>query len=157
MAMPNRMDPANQSFNLFKSPFYLIAHADFKYHEDLDKVMSKVGVDRTTYRLLTVLMQEGPANIKDVCEHALLKRSTGGRAIERMRDKGWVKTTLNEGDHRVTDVELTSSGRRMAQSLREVTSRQLHRAVSGFSAAELRQFDNMLARIIANLSRLPIE
>jgi MarR family transcriptional regulator, organic hydroperoxide resistance regulator len=157
MAVPRSMDPAHPSFNLFKSPFYLIAHADFKYHEDLDKVMSKVGVDRTTYRLLTVLMQEGPANIKDVCEHALLKRSTGGRAIERMRDKGWVKTTLDEVDHRVTNVELTPAGRKMAHSLREVTSRQLHRAVSGLSTGELRQFDDMLARIIANLSRLPIE
>jgi MarR family transcriptional regulator, organic hydroperoxide resistance regulator len=157
MPVPRSMDPADPKFNLFRSPFYLIAHADFKYHEDLDKVMAKVGVDRTTYRLITVLMQEGPANIKDVCEHALLKRSTGGRAIERMRDKGWVKTTLNEVDHRVTDVELTAAGKKMAHSLREVTSRQLHRAMSGLTTSELRQFDDLLARIISNLSRLPIE
>lgn len=157
MPVPRSMDPADPSFNLFRSPFYLIAHADFKYHEDLDKVMSKVGVDRTTYRLLTVLMQVGPANIKDVCEHALLKRSTGGRAIERMRGKGWVKTNLNEIDHRVTNVDLTAIGKKMAHGLREVTSRQLHRAMSGLSTSELRQFDDMLVRIIGNLSRLPIE
>lgn len=157
MAIPRTMDPADPSFNLFRSPFYLIAHADFKYHEDLDKVMAKMGVDRTTYRLLTVLLQEGPANIKVVCEHALLKRSTGGRAIERMRDRGWVTTTLNDVDHRVTDVQLTAEGKKMAKHLREVTSRQLHRATSGLSANELRQFDDILVRIIANLSRLPIE
>lgn len=157
MAVPRHMDPADPEYNLFKSPFYLIAHADFKYHEDLDKVMNKVGVDRTLYRLLSVLMQEGPANIKDVCEDALLKRSTGGRAIERMREKGWVKTTLNKTDHRVTDVELTPAGKKMAQDLRQVTSRQLHRATNGLSASELRQLDDMLTRIIANLSRLPIE
>lgn len=157
MAVPRSMDPADPKFNLFRSPFYLIAHADFKYHEDLDKVMAKVGVDRTTYRLLTVLMQQGAANIKVVCEHALLKRSTGGRAIERMREKGWVKTTLNDVDHRVTDVELTAAGRRMAHNLREVTSRQLHRATSGLSSSELRQLDDILVRIIGNLSKLPIE
>ncbi len=157
MTVPRSMDPAHPSFNLFRSPFYLIAHADFKYHEDLDKVMAKVGVDRTTYRLLTVLMQNGPSNIKDVCELALQKRSTGGRAIERMRDKGWVTTTLNEADHRVTDVELTPAGKKMAANLREVTSRQLHRATSGLSAAELRQLDDILLRIITNLSKLPIE
>ena len=157
MSVPRSMDPADPAFDLFRSPFYLIAHADFKYHEDLDKVMAKVGVDRTTYRLLTVLMQEGPANIKDICEHALLKRSTGGRAIERMKDKGWVRTTLNEVDHRVTDVELTAAGRKMAHDLRQVTSRQLHRAMNGLSTSELRQLDDLLVRIIANLSRLPIE
>lgn len=157
MIVPRHMDPADPNFDLFTSPFYLIAHADFKYHEDLDKVMSKYGVDRTTYRLLTVLMQEGPANIKVVCEHALLKRSTGGRAIERMRDKGWVKTTQNSIDHRVTDVELTSTAREMTCSLQKVTSRQLHRAMNGLTAGELRQLDSMLLRIVGNLSRLVIE
>lgn len=157
MAIPRSMDPADPSFNLFRSPFYLIAHADFKYHEDLDKVMAKVGVDRTTYRLLSVLLQEGPANIKVVCEHALLKRSTGGRAIERMREKGWVTTTLNDVDHRVTDVQLTAEGKKMANHLKQVTSRQLHRATHGLSTSELRQLDDILVRIIANLSRLPIE
>jgi DNA-binding MarR family transcriptional regulator len=157
MAIPRSMDPADPGFNLFRSPFYLIAHADFKYHEDLDKVMAKMGVDRTTYRLLTVLLQEAPANIKVVCEHALLKRSTGGRAIERMRDKGWVTTTLNEVDHRVTDVELTPEGTKMAKHLRQITSRQLHRATNGLTTAELRRLDDCLDRIIANLSRLPIE
>jgi DNA-binding MarR family transcriptional regulator len=157
MIVPRHMDPADPSFNLFTSPFYLIAHADFKYHEDLDKVMSKYGVDRTTYRLLTVLMQEGPANIKVVCEHALLKRSTGGRAIERMRDKGWVKTTQNPIDHRVTDVELTSTAKEITRSLQKVTSRQLQRAMNGLTAGELRQLDSMLLRIVGNLSRLLIE
>ena len=157
MTVPRHMDPADPSFNLFTSPFYLIAHADFKYHEDLDKVMAKYGVDRTTYRLLTVLMQEGPANIKVVCEHALLKRSTGGRAIERMRDKGWVKTTLNPTDHRVTDVELTPTAKKITHDLQQVTSRQLHRAMDGLTVTELRNFDSMLLRIVKNLSRLPIE
>jgi DNA-binding MarR family transcriptional regulator len=68
-----------------------------------------------------------------------------------------VKTTLNEGDHRVTDVQLTREGKNMAKHLREITSRQLHRATSSLTNAELRQFDDMLVRIIANLSKLPIE
>ena len=157
MGLPRSMEPLDPNFNLFKSLFYLMAHADFKYHEDLDKVMAKEGVHRTTYRLLSVLLQEGPANIKVVCEHALLKRSTGGRAIERMNAKGWVNTTLNEEDRRETDVELTLAGMKVTRRLLVVTSRQLHRATSGFSASELRQFDNMLVRVIANLSRLPIE
>jgi len=102
-------------------------------------------------------LQNKSANIKDLCEHALLMRSTGGRAVERMRDKGWVKTTLNEVDNRVTDVQLTPSGEKTAHQLRMVTSRQLHRATHGMTATELRQLDDMLVRIITNLSKLPLE
>ena len=157
MTIRRLMDHTDPDFNLFASPFYLIAHADFKYHEDLDKVMAKHGVDRTTYRLLTVLKQEGPANIKVVCNHALLKRSTGGRAIERMKEKGWVRTTLNAVDNRVTDVELTPAALKITSELQKVAGRQLHRAMDGLSSAEIRQFDSLLRRIVENLSRLQIE
>ena len=54
MSIPRNMNPAEPDFDLFSSPFYLIAHVDFKYHEDLDRVMQKYEVDRTTYRLLSV-------------------------------------------------------------------------------------------------------
>lgn len=144
-------------FNLFNSLFYLIAHADFHYHEDLDKVMAKHGVDRTTYRLLSVMNQMGRANIKELCQHALVKRSTGGRAIERMRDKRLVKTSPNKDDLREMDVELTPIGEQLARQLREVTGRQLLRATNGLSASDLKELTRMLEHIGTNLSRLPIE
>ena len=39
--MENRgdYDPSSPTFRLENSPFYLMAHADFKYHEDMDKVL----------------------------------------------------------------------------------------------------------------------
>jgi hypothetical protein len=49
--LPQHLDPARADFDLFISPFYLIAHADFKFHEDLDKAIAKYGLDRATYRL----------------------------------------------------------------------------------------------------------
>lgn len=157
MTVPRGMNPTDADFNLFSSLFYLIAHADFHYHEDLDKVMAKCGVDRTTYRLLSVMLQMGPANIKVLCQHALVKRSTGGRAIERMRNKGWAKTSPSKADQREIDVELTASGKQLTRQLRQVTGRQLLRAINGFSATELKHLAGMLERIGSNLSRLPIE
>ena len=71
--LPHHLDPAKTDFDLFISPFYLIAHADFKYHEDLDKAIAKYGLDRATYRLLTVLMRRSPVNIRDLSELALLR------------------------------------------------------------------------------------
>jgi len=156
-AIPGEMDPASPDFNVFESLFYLMAHADFKYHEDLDVIMAKVAVDRTTYRLMGILLQVRRGGIKTLCEYALLKPSTGSRAIERMRENGWVKTETSTTDARETDVELTPLGKKVAMGLREVTSRQLHRAVDGLSAMELRQLATCLHKIGGNLSRLPIE
>jgi len=79
--LPDKNDPAKDSFDLFSSPFYLIAHAEFKYHEDLDKAILKFDLDRATYRILTVLMQKSPINIKELAHLSLLKRSNLKRVI----------------------------------------------------------------------------
>jgi hypothetical protein len=47
--LPTHFDPALPEFDLFQSPFYLIAHADFKFHEDLDKAIQKFGVGRAKF------------------------------------------------------------------------------------------------------------
>lgn len=157
MSIPRNMNPAEPDFDLFSSPFYLIAHVDFKYHEDLDKVMQKYDVDRTTYRLMSVLLAVGLENIKVICEHALLKRSTGSRAIDRMVQKGWVRAESNEEDFRSTKIELTAEGKKIAGMLRQSTAKQLARAADGLSAADLKQLAAILRRMTENLGRLHIE
>lgn len=157
MELPEKNDPAKSGFDLFSSPFYLIAHADFKYHEDLDKAIDKYGLDRATYRMLTVLMQRSPINIKELSERSLLKRSTVSRALVRMSKEGWAESRLNEQDNRITDVYLTKAGKARSAEVMGLGSRQLQRAVDGLSAKDLDELTRILKHLIHNLSRLPIE
>jgi len=155
--LPDKNDPAKGSFDLFSSPFYLIAHAEFKYHEDLDKAILKFDLDRATYRILTVLMQKSPINIKELAHLSLLKRSTVSRALTRMSREGWVETFLNADDNRITDVYLTPGGKALSAEVMKLASRQLQRAVAGLEAADLDELTRILKRLIGNLSKLSIE
>lgn len=155
--LPQHLDPARADFDLFISPFYLIAHADFKFHEDLDKAIAKFGLDRATYRLLTVLMRRSPISIKDLATLALLKRSTASRALERMRRDGWVEHSLNPEDNRITDVYLTKAGRELSEQVMRLGSRQVKRAVEGLDEKEIMQLVQTLQTLVRNLSKLPIE
>lgn len=155
--LPSHLDPAKPDFDLFLSPFYLVAHADFKYHEDLDKAIAKFGLDRATYRLLTVLMRRSPINIKNLATLALLKRSTASRALDRMRRDGLVRHSLNKEDNRITDVYLTEEGRDLAEKVMQLGSRQVKRAVEGLDQAQLQELTVLLRHLVNNLSKLPIE
>ena len=150
-------DPANENFRLENSAFYLVAHADYQYHEDLAKVLAKYGMDRTIYRLFTVSRNHSPVNIGVLSERALLKRSTTSRAVERMRKEGWVKTVANSKDSRIIDVHFTTKGTHALEKVIHLGSKQFHRAMEGLSSKQLEQFVNTLHHIINNLSRLPIE
>jgi DNA-binding MarR family transcriptional regulator len=149
--------PAHPEFRLETSPFYLMAHADFDYHEDMSKVLAKHGVDRSIYRIMTVLREHPSANIGMLAERSLMKRNTASRVIERMAERGLVTTNENPSDSRVTDVIMTSRGKDLLNTLTQIVGRQFQRAVEGVSEEGLGQLVLLLQKICRNLNRSPNE
>ncbi len=157
--MTNRSayDPSNPEFRLENSPFYLIAHADFKYHEDMDKVLHKHGMSKPIYRIMTVLRDRQPASIGLLAEAALTKRSTVSRIIDRMIEQGLVTTSPNQVDNRITEVTLTEAGQEKLGMLTPIVGRQFVRAMQGVSDRDIDHLLQTLHKISQNLSKLPIE
>lgn len=149
--------PTNADFKLENSPFYLMAHADFKYHEDMDKVLHKHGVSKPIYRIMTVLREHQPASIGTLAEVSLTKRSTVSRIIDRMLEQGLVTTAPNREDNRITEVTLTAAGQQMLRKLTPIVGRQFVRATEGISDRDIAQLLRTLQKISQNLSKLPIE
>ncbi|AOG00018.1 MULTISPECIES: MarR family winged helix-turn-helix transcriptional regulator [Blastomonas] len=150
-------DPSSPTFRLENSPFYLMAHADFKYHEDMDKVLHKHGVSKPIYRVMTVLREHQPASIGTIAEAALTKRSTISRIIDRMIEQGLVSTESNPEDNRITEVTLTPSGQQTLRKLTPIVGRQFSRAMVGISNRDISHLLRTLKKISDNLSKLPIE
>lgn len=150
-------DPTRKGFKLQNSPFYLIAHADFKYHEDMEIVLSKNGMDRTMYRVMTVLREEEPASISRITELALLKRPTVSRAVERMAERGLVETVQNAEDNRVTEVSMTKQGKAVMGTLTPIVARQVARGLEGIPDEDVGVVIRTLQAIVKNLNRLAIE
>jgi MarR family transcriptional regulator, organic hydroperoxide resistance regulator len=149
--------PTHPEFRLEISPFYLMAHADFDYHEDMSVVLAKHGVDRSIYRIMTVLREQQPANIGLLAERSLMKRNTASRVIERMAERGLVTTNENSSDSRVTDVVLTQRGRDLLNILTQIVGRQFLRAFEGIGEEGLEQLVTLLQKVCRNLNRSPIE
>ncbi|SMF67725.1 MarR family winged helix-turn-helix transcriptional regulator [Allosphingosinicella indica] len=150
-------DPSNPEFRLENSPFYLMAHADYKYHEDMDKVLHKHGMSKPIYRIMTVLREHQPASIGALAEAALIKRPTVSRIIDRMIEQGLVKTSPNREDNRITEVTLTPAGQQKLGKLTPIVGRQFARAMEGVSDRDIAYLLQVLHRISQNLSKLPIE
>ncbi len=150
-------DPTNPDFKLETSPFYLMAHADFQYHLDVSAVLTKYGVNKSMYRIMTVLRENQPANIGFLSEAALTKRTTVSRIIDRMVQMDLASTSSGEEDNRMTEVTLTQGGMDLLATLTPVVGRQFLRAIVGVSNAELAQLIATLQKISSNLGKLAIE
>jgi len=134
-----------------------MAHADFRYHEDMEIVLLKRGIDRSMYRILSVLREQQPSSISHLAEIALLKRPTVSRAVERMRERGLVDATISPQDNRVTEVSMTAEGVALMKMLTPVVARQVARGFEGIPDKDIGRLIQVLQKIIANLNRLSIE
>lgn len=153
----NSFDPTKGEFRLANSPFYLIAHADFRYHAEMEEVMAKRGVTKTIYRILTVLRETRCSSVTELSEIALTKRATVSRVVDRMVKSGLVSTAPMPTDNRVTEVRLTDKGREVLDELTPIVKRQLERALTDIPEAELQRFIGTLQAICSNLSKSHLE
>lgn len=158
MSDPRSMfDPSSQQFRLSSSPFYLIAHSDFMYHEAMERLLQRHGISRSIYRILTVLREHQPCGVTFLADTALIKRSTVSRIVEKMSQMELVTTAPGGEDGRVTEVRMTEEGRALLNRLTPMIGRLIARATEGLTHAELTRLVATLQIISANLSRSPFE
>jgi MarR family transcriptional regulator, organic hydroperoxide resistance regulator len=154
---PIDFNPSSDVFRLSSSPFYLIAHADFMYHDAMEKILAKHGITKSTYRILTVLREAQPCSVTYLADTALIKRTTVSRIIERMVQMNLVTTAQGGDDGRVTEVRMTAEGKDLLDRLTPMIGRLIERATEGLTHAELTRLVGTLQIMSANLSRSPLE
>lgn len=150
-------DPSSHLFRLNNSPFYLIAHSDFMYHEAMEELLQRHGISRSIYRILTVLREHQPCSVTFLADTALIKRSTVSRIVEKMTQMDLVATGSGGEDGRVTEVRMTDEGRALLNRLTPMIAKLIARATEGLTHAELTRLVATLQIISANLSRSPFE
>jgi DNA-binding MarR family transcriptional regulator len=79
------------------------------------------------------------------------------RRVNALVEAGLVTRQPDPTDGRVSLVAATAKGKRVAGSLQGVRRRHLERALSGWSAAELDDFDRLLTRFLVDTTATSIE
>ena len=72
------------------------------------------------------------------------------RMLDRLEAKGLISRTRSTDDRRRVQIDLTPSGKRLAERLIAAIVKVLNRHLEGFSAAELDLFKGFLRRMLAN-------
>lgn len=144
-------DPTSEAFRLSSSPFYLIAHTDFNYHENMEAVLATRGISRSIYRILTVLRDYKPCRMTDLADMALIKRTTVSRIVNSMVEDRLVETEQSSVDSRATEVRLSPEGRALLDTLTPLVAPLFDHATRGLDHQELQRLVATLQIISANL------
>ncbi len=116
-----------------------------------------VVLTQPAYVLLRVLIDEGPQSMGALARAAHMDVGMATRQVSSLVDAKLATREPDPADARVTLIAVTRTGRRVAGSLQEIRRRHLHRALSGWTGAELAEFDRLLTRFFDDSVDTPID
>lgn len=80
-----------------------------------DDAFRPYGARISQMNVLVVIADRGPVRASEVCRLLQLDKSTLSRDLDRLLDRGWVRSTPAEG--RAQDLEVTPAGRALIEKL----------------------------------------
>jgi DNA-binding MarR family transcriptional regulator len=113
-------------------------------------------LSQPSYALLRVLIDEGPLPMGRLASLAHMDVGMTTRRVQALVDAGFVARRSDPYDGRVSVISTTADGERAAGALHNVRRDHLARALAGWSATELQQFDRLLTRFLDDTMETPI-
>jgi DNA-binding MarR family transcriptional regulator len=100
--------------------------------------------------IATVALADAPTSASDLCRGISYDAGAMTRMIDRLESKGLIRRTRRPDDRRVVYIELTDDGSRAYPRMKAIAMGVVNRFLRGFSQAEARQLESLLARMLAN-------
>ncbi|WP_262490814.1 MarR family winged helix-turn-helix transcriptional regulator [Mycobacterium simiae] len=113
-------------------------------------------LSQPSYVLLRVLIDAGPLPQSRLARLAHMDAGMATRRVRALVDAGLVTRCADPHDGRIWVIEATAEGQHAAAALHEVRRDHLARALSGWSAAELREFNRLLTKFLNDTKKTPI-
>ncbi len=115
-------------------------------HPDL----APLEISSAQYVIISVLAKYGVESATQLCKDLSYDAGAMTRMLDRLEAKGLISRRRCPEDRRLVKLELTAAGVAALPKLRECSVEVLNRFMRGFSAAEARQMESFLMRMLQN-------
>jgi DNA-binding MarR family transcriptional regulator len=96
---------------------YKLSQVSRLTQELLESILLRSNVTVAQWRVYLCLATVGPSHLNGIVEFTRLPQSSLSRSIASMSEQGWVRSARNEGDRRISHIELTEFGAKFFSDL----------------------------------------
>jgi len=114
-------------------------------------------IDRSTYLLLRLLLDEGPLAIKSLADALHLDISTASRQTAALEGKGFVERLSDPGDARIKLLQITELGMNELHAFAASRQEFYAKLLEDWTEEECRQFGESLTRFNRTIEERRIE
>lgn len=144
---------ASGEFDIEQWPFYWLTRFTGRYLNEMEIALKPLGLDIPRWRVLMSLRGDKVLSVSEIADNAIVKLPTMTRIIQRMQADGLVLCRQSAADGRVTEVELTDTGRHAGAQAWVAADRIYTRTFGKFPAGEVANLNRMLRTLNRNLDR----
>lgn len=114
--------------------------------------LATFGVTRVQWIAMYYLLKYGVMSQKDLADRMDLKESTVARLVDRMESENLIERIKDASDRRVTNIELTESGRKRMEELLPEGQKMSDFFSKGITDEEIEVFKSVLDKFMKNIS-----
>lgn len=115
-----------------------------------DKRLAPLEMSAAQYIIMANLAGPEPKSASDLCKGISYDAGAMTRMLDRLEAKGLIRRMRSAHDRRLMHLELTDEGRAAYPRMREMSMAVANRFLRGFTRAEARQLEALLARMLDN-------
>ncbi|HEX4779387.1 MAG TPA: MarR family transcriptional regulator [Usitatibacter sp.] len=147
-------DPA--SYDIRKAVPPLIARVRSAFLDALEERLAPFDIKPVDYIVLASLAHDVADTASAVC--SIMSHDPGAmtRKIDALEQRGLVRRVRSSEDRRAIKLELTNEGRKLFPRILAVAVAVANDFLEGFSKTEVRQFEEMLQRVLDNAEELDL-
>jgi MarR family transcriptional regulator, transcriptional regulator for hemolysin len=120
-----------------------------------DRSVGELGVTSSQWTVVVVVARQPGATQRMIAESLDMTEAAAGRSIDRLCTDGLLERRLRPDDRRAYSVHLTDAAGPMLEKLTVIGEQSEALALAGLSPAELEQLDELLSRIMSNVTASP--
>ncbi|MFC3034799.1 MarR family winged helix-turn-helix transcriptional regulator [Pseudoalteromonas fenneropenaei] len=134
-------------------PYRLVRLATLVSSEFAKVYAEEAGLSVAQWRVLAHLAENPHSSAKQLCDLALMDKSTVSRAVKQMVDEGYVVTEINSEDKRAALLSLSTTGTAMYQRLSPKALEWEETFLASLGAGERDQLMGMLANLESKIGK----
>ena len=128
----------------------------------ISNLLSRMGGDLTTtvgltsiqqWMLLSSISKQEKVAIKELRGDTLVTKQNVSSMVDRLKQAGYVSTSADPTDRRITRVSLTAEGKQVIKELEPLTTAINNQIFEVFDVEELITFSSLLQRLTAQLTQ----
>lgn len=115
-----------------------------------DRRLAPLELSAAQFSVIASLAGEERKSASDLCRGISYDAGAMTRMLDRLEGKGLIRRNRSPEDRRLVHLELTEEGRTAYARMRELALAVANRFLRGFTKAEARQLESLLARMLEN-------